>query len=86
MRGEKCRTYATDDPPAPPTIADQIPCTSRDFTPDEMAGFAEYVPFPAQILAFDGIGVAELVSAAESLLHEAIAVLQEICADLAACA
>lgn len=84
--GGKCKTYATDDPPAPPTIADQIPRTSRHFTRDEMSGFAKYVPFPAQLLAFEGTGVTELVFAAECLLHEAIAVLQDVSADLAACA
>lgn len=49
-----------------------------------MARFAEYVPFLPRLLAGGRLGVADLILAAERLLHEAIAVLQEVGADLAA--
>ena len=51
-----------------------------------MAGFTEYVPFVPGLLAFDGFAVVAFVLATERLLHEAVAVLQEVSADLATCA
>ena len=49
-----------------------------------MTGFASYVPFLSRLLAVDGLGIVALILAAEGLLHEAIAVLQNVGADLAA--
>ncbi len=88
LGGEEATTYTTNNPPAPPTIAHQIPRAGRHFARDEMSRFAQYVPFPPRRLARSSglIGVAAFVLAPESLLHEAGAVLQQIGADLTACA
>ena len=80
----RTKTYATDDPPAPPALADEIPRARGHFSGDEMSGFASNVPFLPWLLVPGGFGVAALVLAAERLLHEAGAVLQEVGADLAA--
>ena len=43
------------------------------------------MPFLPRLLAFGQLGISELVLAVERLLHKAVAVLQQIGADLAAC-
>lgn len=49
-----------------------------------MPCFAQYVPFLPRLLVFGRLGIAALILAAERLLHEAVAVLQQVGADLAA--
>ena len=85
-KGGADSTYTANNPTAPPTVADQIPRTSRHFAGDQMSRFACYVPFLPRLLAFGRLVVAEFILAAERLLHEAGAVLQQVGADLTACA
>ena len=44
------------------------------------------MPFLPRLLAVDGLDIVAFILAAESLLQEAIAVLQNVGADLTACA
>lgn len=77
-------TDPADDPAATPTASHQISCTLADRATCEVSCFGQGMPFLPSRFQSCGRCIIGLVFAAESLLDEPAAVLQEVVANLAA--
>ena len=77
-------TYPAHHPATPPTLLHQVSRAFADFPADEVAGFAEDMPFLPRGLHGLEVLADGFMFAAEGLLDEPVAVLEQVGADLSA--